>query len=111
MGNMTIASKSLGCTRQTLTAWIEKEDLKHILQEARDTRLDFAESKLDERINKGDTTALIFFLKTQGRSRGYGQDEQPQQQKILIEVADNTDISKELNRIQQESTSSKRGEQ
>jgi hypothetical protein len=33
--------------------------------------LDFAESKLHQSINNGSDTATIFFLKTQGKSRGY----------------------------------------
>jgi hypothetical protein len=33
--------------------------------------IDNAESKLYAKVVEGDTTALIFFLKTQGRSRGY----------------------------------------
>ena len=41
------------------------------LTEARETMLDTAESVLYSKILAGDITALIFFLKTQGKSRGY----------------------------------------
>jgi hypothetical protein len=49
----------------------EDDELKDIMVESRNYRLDFVESKLDKKISEGDTTAIIFFLKTQGRERGY----------------------------------------
>jgi hypothetical protein len=49
----------------------EDEELKEIMVEGRNARLDFVESKLDKKISDGDTTAIIFFLKTQGKERGY----------------------------------------
>jgi len=45
--------------------------LKGVLSEAREGSLDLAESKLMEAINAGNLTAIIFFLKTQGKKRGY----------------------------------------
>ena len=38
--------------------------------------LDFAESKLKQEINDGNITAIIFFLKTKGKIRGYVEKEQ-----------------------------------
>jgi hypothetical protein len=61
----------LDVERKTLYIWIEEEDLKDALVEGRNSRIDFVESKLDQKINDGDTTAIIFFLKTQGKERGY----------------------------------------
>jgi hypothetical protein len=57
--------------RNTLMKWIDEEDLKNAVIEGRNSRLDFAESKLDQNINNGDTTAIIFLLKTLGKDRGY----------------------------------------
>lgn len=51
--------------------WIDEEYLKNAVIEGRNSRLDFAESKLDQNINNGDTTAIIFLLKTLGKDRGY----------------------------------------
>ena len=42
-----------------------------MLAEARESSVDLAESKLIEAIKNGNLTAIIFFLKTQGKSRGY----------------------------------------
>ena len=70
-GNLSTAAKSLSVDRATLYKWIEQEGLEEAVIEGRNTRIDFVESKLDQKINSVDTTAIIFFLKTQGKNRGY----------------------------------------
>lgn len=70
-GNLTVASKSLKVTRKTIYEWIEKDGLDDVIEESRNGALDFVENKLMSRINEGSDTAIIFFLKTQGKSRGY----------------------------------------
>lgn len=70
-GNLSAASKSLGVDRVSLYKWIEQDGLEQAVVEGRNSRLDFVEGKLDQKIDGGDTTAIIFFLKTQGKSRGY----------------------------------------
>jgi hypothetical protein len=70
-GNLSAASKSLGVDRHTIYKWIEEDGLEQAVIEGRNSRLDFVEGKLDQKIDSGDTTAIIFFLKTQGKSRGY----------------------------------------
>lgn len=70
-GNLSTAAKSLQVERATLYAWIEQEGLEEAVQEGRNRRLDFAESMLDKGMKEGNMTAIIFYLKTQGKSRGY----------------------------------------
>ena len=70
-GNLSTAAKSLQVERATLYAWIEAEGLDEAVMEGRNRRLDFAESMLDKGMKDGNMTAIIFYLKTQGKSRGY----------------------------------------
>ena len=66
-------AQSIKCSRETVYKRLrQSEELRDTLAEAREAALDRAEQFLFEKCEVGDTTALIFFLKTQGRSRGYG---------------------------------------
>jgi hypothetical protein len=47
------------------------EEFRAAVDAIDDIALDFAESQLHKRIQNGDTTATIFFLKTKGKKRGY----------------------------------------
>ena len=72
-GNITAVAQTLRCSRETVYKRLrQSEELRDRLSEAREAALDRAEQFLFEKCEAGDTTALIFFLKTQGRSRGYG---------------------------------------
>ncbi|HOQ49662.1 MAG TPA: hypothetical protein PLV01_07535 [Candidatus Kapabacteria bacterium] len=71
-GFISQAAKILQCDRTTVYSYFKRyPELNDVLKEQRETMLDFAESKLMAAISKGNLTAIIFFLKTQGRSRGY----------------------------------------
>lgn len=71
-GNIAATARALGVTRKTVYKRIDKSDkLQEILHDARETMLDNAETTLYDEALNGNTTALIFFLKTQGKSRGY----------------------------------------
>lgn len=97
MGNKTEIAKALNIGRRTLYDWIEKDsDLKDAIELQDEANIDFAESKLFERINgyehddihitnylgnitkteiikhyPPDPTSIIFFLKTKAKHRGY----------------------------------------
>ena len=52
--------------------YLEKHpDLWETINEARETMLDNAESVLYQKVLAGSTPELLFFLKTQGKRRGY----------------------------------------
>lgn len=71
-GNMAATAVALGITRQALYNWRkEDEKLAKILDDIDEGILDFTESKLIEKVNEGNLTAIIFLLKTKGKKRGY----------------------------------------
>lgn len=95
-GNLSAVARAFGLSRNAILYRIDKsDDLKEAVRQARETMLDNAETTLyDEAIN-GNVTALIFFLKTQGKSRGYTERQEitgadGEQLKIVIEYANNT---------------------
>lgn len=70
--NVTATCKALGINRTTFYNWRKRsEKLDAMLEEVEESIIDYAESKLVEHIQEGDTTCLIFFLKTKGKKRGY----------------------------------------
>ena len=71
-GNLSMVARSLGLSRMTIYRFIDNHPTcKVALDEAREKMIDNVESKLYNKALEGDTTAMIFFLKTQGKSRGY----------------------------------------
>lgn len=76
-GNISTAAKILQVSRQSVHAWMKgNKVLQDARAEAFETMLDLAESKLIIAINGGDMTAIIYTLKTQGRTRGWGEHQQ-----------------------------------
>lgn len=70
--NVSATCTALGISRQTFYNWKNGDaELRAMLEEAEEAIIDFAESKLVEAIGDGDMTAIIFFLKTKGKKRGY----------------------------------------
>ena len=72
LNNITKAAEKVGITRQTHYNWLDADpDYKKAAESIDDVKLDFVEEKLKDRIMDGDTTAIIFYLKTKGKRRGY----------------------------------------
>lgn len=73
-GLRTAAANILGCSPSTITNYLDRsEELNAVLAEIKNQHLDLAESKLLTAIKSGNMTAIIFFLKTIGRHRGYSE--------------------------------------
>ena len=71
-GLLTIAAKRAGIGLTTVYRYVnEYPSVKKAAAEAKEAMLDFAEGKLFGKIKAGDNTAIIFYLKTQGKARGY----------------------------------------
>jgi predicted transcriptional regulator len=71
-GNVTETAKALGVTRGALYKRIvDDEELQQVLRDARETLVDVAEAQLLKQVKQGNTAAIIFTLKTQGKGRGY----------------------------------------
>lgn len=89
-GIVTDSCASIGLARSTFYDWLKTDpEFKAAVDEIQDTALDFVESKLFQKINgvsvqtynsKGEPevyeqppsdTAIIFYLKTRGKKRGY----------------------------------------
>ena len=66
------AAHELRMSRSTLYKHLKRNPyLKDALNDIREEALDYVESKLFELIDKGHPSAIIFFLKCQGKHRGY----------------------------------------
>ena len=72
-GFVTEIARRLRCNRSTVYRYKAKyEDIAAAIFEEKEHLLDTAESALLKQINNGHITAIIFYLKTQGYKRGYG---------------------------------------
>ena len=66
------AAQSLGVTWQAVQNRIKKsERLQRHIKQVREDSLDYVEGKLFENIGEGNTGSSIFYLKCQGKARGY----------------------------------------
>lgn len=72
LGVVTTACKSVGIDRSTFYDYLKNDaEFAAAVSDIENIAIDFAESQLHKQIQKGDTTATIFYLKTKGKKRGY----------------------------------------
>lgn len=71
-GNLSAVARAFGVTRQAVHAFVKKDpELQQVCQDERETIVDIAESVLKKKILDGEAWAVCFFLKCQGKARGY----------------------------------------
>lgn len=71
-GNVAGACRAMSINRRTYYNWMDKDDkFKSIVQDITESLIDNAESKLHKLINEGSVPAILFYLKTRAKSRGY----------------------------------------
>lgn len=66
------AAAALKVSRQAVYAAIQRHPtVKQAFDDAREDAIDYAETRLMDQIAAGNMTAIIFYLKTQAKHRGY----------------------------------------
>lgn len=71
-GLIAVAARKLGITRQTIyNRRKTSEVIEDAITEAREFTTDVAEAKLFQAIESGEAWAVCFYLKCQGKDRGY----------------------------------------
>lgn len=71
-GIVTTACEACQMPRSTFYVWMKAdEQFKAAVEDIQDVAIDYVEGKLFNLIEKEDTAATIFFMKTRGKKRGY----------------------------------------
>lgn len=71
-GIVSYAAQVAKVGRSTHYKWYNEDtEYKKAVDEITEEAVDFVEGKLLQSINDGSDTAIIFFLKTKGKARGY----------------------------------------
>jgi hypothetical protein len=97
-GNISAVAKALQRSRNTIYLFMrDNPEVKQALDDEREILIDGIENKFYEQCLEGNTTSMIFFLKTQGKNRGWiekreheitGKDSGPI---VVVNWDDNTD--------------------
>lgn len=73
-GIVSVAARMLKCDRRTIYKYMDRHpELEQAREDARENLIDYAESKLVERIADSDIKAIMFYLRTQAKHRGYSE--------------------------------------
>jgi len=103
-GLLTLTALKTGLGYRTVCRYAaENPAVKAAVEEAREGVLDVAEGKLYRKILDGNMTAIIFFLKTKGKNRGYserqeitGADGEPVLPTILVQSGEHKALVEKL---------------
>lgn len=88
-GIISAACMQISISRDTFYRWIKEDDAFRREVEGIDImQQEFVESKLLAKIDAGDTTAIIFYLKTKGKNLGYSEKQNALNAKAKEEAVD-----------------------
>ena len=72
LGIVTNACQMCNISRETFYTYMEKDpEFKKQIEDIENIQADFVESQFMKNIKNGDSSCIIFFMKTKGRKRGY----------------------------------------
>lgn len=99
LGIVSNALTKTGVSKSCFYNWMKTDEVfKSEILDIEEYQLDFVEGKLLKLINDENPTAIIFYLKTKGRKRGFvertevtGADGKDLNPSITIEIIDSTD--------------------
>ena len=81
--NISMTCEQIGIDRGTYYNWMKKDAFAEAVDCQKEATIDYAESKLMMAIKSGNLTAVIFFLKTKGKKRGYIETQEIEHQGAL----------------------------
>jgi len=97
-GNISKACDAVNIGRRTYYNWLESDpDFAQVVEDVNEGLIDWSEDALKLRIQAGDTTAVIFHLKTKGKSRGYIERQQLEHSGKVDHRLSITDMKESLN--------------
>lgn len=73
MGIISYAAIDAGVNRRTVYEWMDQDpEFARLARDINEKQIDFVERQLLENIREKDTRAIVFYMGTKGRNRGYG---------------------------------------
>jgi excinuclease UvrABC nuclease subunit len=74
--NVTAACREAGIDRGRYYDWMEQPEFAEKVEHAKQDTIDFVEQKLFDQIESNSAACTIFYLKCQGKKRGYIEKEE-----------------------------------
>lgn len=90
LGVVTSACKAVNLSRAQYYEWLKEDtEFAKAVKDIGEIGKDFGESALHKKIEGGDVTAIIFFLKKKAVDRGYGDtwdNQEPEKIEVVVKV-------------------------
>jgi len=100
LGNITTACNKTEINRLTYYEWVKNDPkFKAAVEDIPEQRLDYYEKKLDELCESGNPAAVIFYLKTKGKNRGYIETQKQEIDMTVTKIDIKFEVPKEFKNI------------